>query len=81
MKLWHAPTFPLPLHGNVKEEVVEKREGWKGGGKGGCMECMEGEVSALFHIFRIAFIDPLTLANLPSQDSPNLRYPPPCRSN
>ena len=20
MKLWHAPTFPLPLHGNVKEE-------------------------------------------------------------
>ena len=44
------------------------------------MECMEGEVSALFHIFRIAFIDPHTLANLPSQDSPNLRYPPPCRS-
>ena len=41
---------------------------------------MEGEVSALFHIFRIAFIDPHTLANLPSQDSPNLRYPPPCRS-
>ena len=34
MKLWHAPTFPLPLHGNVKEEVVEKREGWKGGGRG-----------------------------------------------
>ena len=34
MKLWHAPTFPLPLHGNVKE-VVEKREGWKGGEKGG----------------------------------------------
>ena len=30
MKLWHAPTFPLPLHGNVKEERA------KSGGAGEC---------------------------------------------
>ena len=27
MKLWHAPTFPLPLHGNVKEERANSRGG------------------------------------------------------
>ena len=27
MKLWHAPTFPLPLHGNVKEERAKSGRG------------------------------------------------------
>ena len=27
MKLWHAPTFPLPLHGNVKEERAKSGAG------------------------------------------------------
>ena len=35
MKLWHAPTFPLPLHGNVKRRWLRRggvERGWKGGG-------------------------------------------------
>ena len=33
MKLWRAPTFPLPLHGNVKEERAKS-----GRGEGGVLQ-------------------------------------------
>ena len=35
MKLWLPPTFPLTLHGNVKEEMVGKRGVWDWEGFGG----------------------------------------------